>query len=73
MAAVLSHDIGYTLWVRCDRCGEQLMAFGQGADARPELEAMLRADGWQHTGGDGWLCTRCAPDAEPGAAADPAS
>ena len=60
MAAVLGHDIGYTLWVKCDRCGEQLMAFGQGKDGRSELEAMIRADGWQHQGGDGWLCSRCS-------------
>lgn len=60
MAAVLGYDVGYTLWVQCDRCGEQLMAFGQATEARPELEAMIRAEGWRHLGGNGWLCLRCA-------------
>lgn len=84
MAEVLSHDIGYTLWVRCDGCGEQMMAFGRKAERRPEiaaelraeLEAIIRAEGWDHTGGTGWRCEGCtgrcphlrAPEAEPGAA-----
>jgi hypothetical protein len=67
MAAILGHDIGYTLWVKCDRCGEELMAFGQGADRRPELEAMIRAEGWHHRGADGWLCSRCGAGEPPGA------
>jgi hypothetical protein len=90
MAAVLGHDIGYTLWVRCDGCGEQMMAFGRKAERqseiavelRAELEAIVRAEGWDHKGGNGWLCERCAgggpadgprpiaPDAEPGDAPD---
>ncbi len=68
MAAVLGHDIGYTLWVRCDQCGEQMMAFGREAarqsevasELREELEAIVLAERWQHTGGDCWLCERCA-------------
>ncbi len=63
MVAILGHDIGYTLWVRCDRCAEQMMAFGRGAEARPELETMIRAEGWQHSGGDGWLCPKCTAGA----------
>lgn len=89
MAEVLGHDIGYTLWVRCDQCGKQMMAFGRkavrrseiAAELREELEAIVRAEGWGHTGGGGWLCERCAggsasgsstdsPDAEQNAAAD---
>ena len=90
MAEVVGHDIGYTLWVRCDRCSEQMMAFGREAvrqseiavQLRAELEAIIRAEGWDHTVSDGWLCDRCAgggpvgssradaADAEPGAAAD---
>ena len=59
MAAVLGHDIGYTLWVKCDRCGEEMMAFGQDDDGRPELEAMILAENWCHLGGDGWHCEKC--------------
>ena len=25
MAAFLGHDVDYTLWVKCDRCGDQMM------------------------------------------------
>jgi hypothetical protein len=86
MAEVLGHDIGYTLWVRCDGCSEQMMAFGRpaarqpeiAAELRAELDGFIRAEGWHQTGGVGWLCERCAgrrprpgaPDAEPGAAPD---
>src|SRR5438034_1080551 len=59
MAATLGHDIGFTLSVRCDQCPEPIMAFGQGSEGRPELEAMIRAEGWHQLGGDGWLCPRC--------------
>jgi hypothetical protein len=59
MAAILGHDIGFTLWVKCDRCGEQLMAFGEAAERRPELEALVKTQGWLHLGGDGWLCEQC--------------
>jgi hypothetical protein len=61
MAAVHSQGGGHTLQVTCDRCGKEVMAFGRGPQGRPELEAEFRADGWQHLGGDGWLCQRCAP------------
>lgn len=68
MAEVLSHDIGHTLWVRCDRCGEEMMAFGREAvqraviapELRAELESIIRAEGWDHTSGVGWQCERCA-------------
>jgi hypothetical protein len=59
MAAIVGYDMGVTLWVQCDRCSEQMMAFGEGAQGRPELEARIRAEGWRHDGGDGWLCSRC--------------
>lgn len=62
MAAILGHDIGFTLYVRCDRCPESIMAFGQGDDGRAELEAMIQAEGWYHLGGDQWLCPRCGSD-----------
>jgi hypothetical protein len=68
MAEVLGHDIGYTLWVQCDRCAEQLMAFGREAERQPEiapelraeLEGFIQAEGWDPTGGAAWLCKRCA-------------
>src|SRR5262249_11288178 len=68
MAEVLGHDIGYTLWVRCDGCDEEMMAFGGeavqrseiAAELRAELEGFIRAEGWDQTGGGGWLCERCA-------------
>jgi hypothetical protein len=59
MVAILGYDIGFTLFVQCDRCPEQIMAFGEEGDGRTELEAMIRGEGWDHGGGDGWLCPRC--------------
>jgi hypothetical protein len=67
MVTIPGYDAGATLYVQCDRCPEPIMAFGKGAEGRPELEAMLRAEGWRQLGGDGWLCPRCAavvPSAE---------
>lgn len=59
MAAILGHDIGFTLYIRCDCCLEPIMAFGRGEEGRPELEAMIRAEGWHHLAGNSWLCPRC--------------
>jgi predicted RNA-binding Zn-ribbon protein involved in translation (DUF1610 family) len=73
MAAVLGHDIGYTLWVECDHCGEQMVAFGQKCDRKSEIPAELRSEletivrdyGWRHLGGNEWLCEKCSPSAHP--------
>ena len=69
MASMLSHDIGYTLWVQCDRCKTSIMCFGDRTDRRPDAEEINRQTleqiaqtegGWHHFAGDDWLCERCA-------------
>jgi hypothetical protein len=69
MASKLGHDIiGYTLWVQCDGCKEQIMCFSDKTDRLPELEAINRQlleqmaqteCGYRHLGGGNWLCQRC--------------
>lgn len=59
MAATLQHDDGPVLIVACDRCLEEIVAFGTDDSTRDELDARIAAEAWEFQGGSEWLCKKC--------------
>lgn len=67
MVELLGHDMGFTLWAKCDQCGTEIVAFGDTTENsevmriqwHPVLISMLNDEGWERALDRSWICPRC--------------